>query len=195
MTRPWKVLGSVGLLWAAVSCGYALNAGADFDREMSFQGYRTFSWEMPDPLPTGDPRFDNNPFFQQRIRLAVDEEMVEHGIREVQENGDLRVHYHASVRNRVDVYRSDEAMGYSGGDYGADSRMVQYEEGTLIVDVVDPTRQSVVWRGWAQADVQDVLGDPDRMRVRIQKAVEKMFEHFPLPERSVQPGSEEAVGG
>lgn len=38
-----------------------------------------------------------------------------------------------SVRDRVEVYESDRARGYETPEYGPGTRVIQYEEGTLLV--------------------------------------------------------------
>jgi len=51
-----------------------------------------------------------------------------------------------------------------------------YEVGTLVVDMFDTYSKKLIWRGSAS----DVLtGKPDKDEKRLEKAVEKMFEHFP----------------
>lgn len=96
-------------------------------------------------------------------------------------------------RIRTEVQEADGSLGYEPGEYGRGARAVQYDEGTLVVDAVDRRTRRVVWRGWAQADVEAVPGEPDRMRERIQEAVERMFEDFPVPERA-SGGAETVVG-
>ena len=52
----------------------------------------------------------------------------------------------------------------------------QYEQGTLIVDVVDRARNETVWRGTAQA----TLDDNSEVNIDLlNTATEKMFADFP----------------
>jgi hypothetical protein len=39
----------------------------------------------------------------------------------------------------------------------------------------------LIWRGWAQDSVEDVLDDRDRMARKIEEAVTRMLELFPRP--------------
>lgn len=55
----------------------------------------------------------------------------------------------------------------------------EYQEGTFLVDIADAETREILWRGWAQADVEAALGDPDRMRSLVADAVARMFEAFP----------------
>lgn len=175
---------SAGVLGATLlalgACGIALRAGADYDRDTDFAVYESFTWAPPDALPTGDPRLDNNPFFVERLQDAVESELASRGIQHAQGSGGLSIHFHASVRDRTEVLETDRRYGYDVEGYGEGTRVIQYEEGTILVDIADRETKELLWRGWAQADVQDVIGDPEKMEERIDQAVQKMFERFPV---------------
>ncbi len=170
----------VSLTVAVASCGVTVRGGADYRPDLDLAPYRTFSWGEPDELPTGDPRLDHNPFFVDRLHEAIENELSAHGIRRVESNADLLVHHHASVRDRVQVYDLDRSAGYDGGDHRPAAEVFQYEEGTFLVDIAERSSREIVWRGWAQADVESALADPDRMRDLVAAAVAKMFEGFPV---------------
>ena len=69
---------------------------------------------------------------------------------------DLLIHYHASINQRIDVNRLDREYGYC---YDDDCRagVIEYEAGTLVLDIVDTRTNRVIWRGWAQDSVEGVL--------------------------------------
>ncbi len=168
------------LLTVAILSGCAsINTGADFPAGIRMDQYQTFAWGGGDTLPAGDPRLDNNPFFDARVRSAVELELAAKGLRHVAASPDLLVHYHASVRQRVDVVRADEARGYSSPELRASEKVVEFDEGTLIVDVVEPKGKTVVWRGWSQTDVGGLLNDPRAMEKRINASVKLMMQRFP----------------
>jgi hypothetical protein len=48
----------------------------------------------------------------------------------------------------------------------------------LIVDIVDMRSRQLVWRGTAEARV-DESADPERRDARVREAVEKLFAEFP----------------
>ena len=158
-----------------------MSAGADFDPGMDFHVYETFAWEDAIPLPTGDPRLDENPFFDERIREAVTAELVARGIRNVDIDAQpsLLVHYHASVQDRIEVYHHDTAAGYEVSGFEAGTEVYQWDEGTLLVDLVDTESMRVVWRGWSRADVTRALDDLEAMALLLQAAAREMFSHLP----------------
>ena len=171
-------LPGVALVLLIGACA-SVNAGADFTPGVSLDRYRTFDWGGGDTLPVGDPRLDNNPFFDARVRAAVELELAAKGMRRVTTSPDLLVHYHASVRQRIDVIRMDEDRGYSSPANRTGDKVVDFEEGTLIIDVAEPKAKTILWRGWAQTDVRGMLDDPREMEKRIGKAVRLMMQRFP----------------
>jgi hypothetical protein len=68
-----------------------------------------------------------------------------------------------------------------GGHYGGVGSGVGYspsstrQEGTLILDVIDPATQQVAWRGWGTASVRDDQIAPER----LQELVAAILERFP----------------
>lgn len=168
------------MLLAYVITGCAtMNVGSHLQREVDFARYRTFDWGPADALPTGDPRLDRNPFFKDHMEGAVERHLTAKGL-ELSSSGkpDLLIHYHANVSQRIDVNRIDRQYGYC---YGEDCsvRVMEYEAGTLVLDVVDARTDRVIWRGWAQDSLEGVIGNQDRMERMINQAVARMLEKFP----------------
>lgn len=171
---------AIALASLAVVSGCAtINVGADFDPAVRLDQYRTFDWGSGDALPVGDPRLDNNPFFDSRVRAAVELELAAHGLRRATASPDLLVHYHASVRQRVDVVRADEERGYSSPRYGTADMVMDFQEGTLIIDVAESKSKAVLWRGWSQTDVGGLIENPREMEKRIGESVRLMMKKFP----------------
>jgi len=55
----------------------------------------------------------------------------------------------------------------------------EYEAGTLVLDVVDTRTNRVIWRGWAQDAVGDMLEDRDTMERKINEAVTRILARLP----------------
>jgi hypothetical protein len=58
---------------------------------------------------------------------------------------------------------------------------VQYEAGTLVIDVIDARTNRPIWRGWAQSAVKGMLANQDTMARQINEAVARMFSECPRP--------------
>lgn len=130
-------------------------------------------------MPVGDPRLDRNPFFDARVRAAVDSELVAIGPRRDSVSPDLLVHYHASIRQRVDVVRVDEARGYAVPPMRSSERTIAFDEGTLILDVAEQKGKVILWRGWSQTDAGGLVENPRAMEQRIGNLVHLMMRQFP----------------
>ena len=129
----------------AAACA-AINVGSFVERGFDMSVVRTFEWAPAEHLSTGDPRLDNNEFFQRYLKGAVEREFMTRGI-ERSEAGmaDVVVHYHASVTQRVDTAGADEKYGLC-----EDCRPSVFDAGSLTLDLVDGGTNKLVWRGWAE---------------------------------------------
>lgn len=177
---------AVLFLGALAGCAAVMSVGSDYDQSTDFSGYHSFAWEMPEPVSTGDPRLDDNPFFDSRVRAAVEKQLAGKGIEPAAGGSpDLLMHYHMFVehRERLDIYRMDkeidEPHGYSIFDKPMEMRVNPYDEGTLLIDAADASDKHIIWRGWAKLDVTDVLDNRDQLDKRIQQAVAKIIKRFP----------------
>ena len=54
----------------------------------------------------------------------------------------------------------------------------EFNEGTLILDIIDSPTQRHVWRGWAQGEIQKTV-EPGVREKRIREAVRKILDEFP----------------
>ena len=161
------------------ACGLGVVAGADSSPFLDFARYQSFQWDRPDDRPVGDPRLQDNPFFEQRLRASVALELADHGIRQNADGPALLVHHHVTVRSRFDVYEADVREGYSATRRNESPQVIEFDEGTILVDIADAENRQIIWRGWAQFDITRALADPEVMERAIEEAVRKMFEHFP----------------
>lgn len=178
----WAMMAASAAVVVA-GCATTVRAGADFDPGVDFSRYRTFTWDETDETDwpaMDDPRLQSNPFFNQRMHAAILWELSTRGIRESKESTGLTVHHHFTVRDRMEVFEADRDTGFIETEYGDGTEVVQYEEGTFLVDIADAGTRKILWRGWAQMDVGAALRDREVMRQRIDQALSKMFERFPI---------------
>jgi hypothetical protein len=157
----------------------AMAVGSDFSVLTDFKPFRTYSWAPRDALPTGDPRLDNNPFFDARVRTAVDSLMAVKGYRVTHPDSapGLTLHYHVSLRQRVDYVQADTDRGYT---YPSSETIARsYEEGTLVIDIAEARTKRILWRGWAQRDITGVIDDRKQLERRTYEAVHEILRLFP----------------
>ena len=154
MRRPERlafVTAALAALLALPGCA-TMNVSSHIERGVDFAQFRTWDFGPADALPTGDPRLDNNPFFKDYLEGAVGKELeARHYARATSGTPDLLVHYHANISKTFDINGVDSRYGYCYDN--CEPRFIEYEQGTIVLDVVDTRTNRVVWRGWAQDSI------------------------------------------
>jgi hypothetical protein len=166
------------LSMAAASCA-TMNVSSHVERGLDFRQYHTYAWGPADALPTGDPRLDKNPFFKDHLEGGVEKDLATRGLTLVASGTpDLLIHYHANVAERLDVNRLDQPRGYCSSE-SCPGGVISYEAGTIVLDIVDTSTNRVIWRGWAQSHLKDMLDNQDKMAATINEAVTQMLRRLP----------------
>ena len=156
----------------------ARNVGSFLERGSDFGRYRTYSWAPAAALETGDARLDNNPFFHERIRADVEEQLAARGFEMTAPgDADLLVRYHASVTQRIDLSDIDRESGNCGD--GDSCRPYVYDAGSLVVDFVDARTDKLVWRGWSEESVDGAIDNQALMERKIDRAVARILQRLP----------------
>jgi len=180
MRRLPAILLIGGLAIAAAGCLTLMPVGSHIERGTDFTRYRTYAWGPADALPVSDQRLRENPFFVDDVHGAIDTELQDRGLRPVtSEPADLLIHYHAAVIGRVEVPSRVGPLRDCVGER-CRTEVTEYDAGTLVIDVVDAATQRVIWRGWAEHRLEDMLDDPRQVRRRVRDAVHRMAERLPL---------------
>jgi len=149
-------LTAMTLAIAATGCA-TLSVSSHVQRGTDFANYRTFDWGPADAFPAGDPRLDQHPFFRDEVEGAVEKGLAAKGYeRSTSAGPDLLIHYHASISQRIDVDHVDHQYRY-GDAHDSRAGVIEYEAGTLVLDIVDARTGRVIWRGWSQGSVEDLL--------------------------------------
>jgi hypothetical protein len=156
-----------------------MNVSSYVERDIDFVRLHTYAWGPAERMATGDPRLDNNPFFHDYFRHAVDEHLAAKGFRKVtSDTPDLLLHFHATVTQSFAA--SDAGRETCGGGHDCEPRFSEYETGTLVLDVTDARTSHVVWRGSARQAVDALIDNQDWMEEYLAKAVARMMERFPI---------------
>ena len=179
MRRFAIVFPAAALVTLALAGCATLTASAHIERGITFTDYATYDWGPTDSQPTGDPRLDNNPFFNDQLQGAIEKGMTARGYERALPSHapDLLIHYHAALNQKVDVYKADQTNGYCYQD--CQQRASEYEQGTLILDIVDAKSSRVVWRGWAQDTFSGAIDDQDYLDQKVEAGVSKMMRLLP----------------
>jgi hypothetical protein len=167
-TRIVSVLAFV--LMGAVA--HAQKVNTDFDSSAPFATYRIYTWTSGTPAP--------DPFIQDRILVAVTEQLVAKGMTQSAVAPNLVVATHVVTHEQKKIVAPGFGFGPWGWGWGGPGAMIDtYLQGTLIVDLYDAKTKKMVWRGVATDTVSDKRSQSTE---RIDKAVGKMFEEYPPAE-------------
>jgi hypothetical protein len=171
------ILTATVLLTLAGCSPFTINA--DYDNTADFGRYRTWSWFTgPHPYGAGvDQLLDN------RIRASLEAELPHHGLAKAADgSSDLLVSYHLSVAQRIEVNPTTASVGYGWGRgyvaYSSGGDIRTYDEGTLIVDLVDAKTKNLVWRGIAKATVY-ANSTPEERTERVRTAIQAILDQYP----------------
>lgn len=182
MSLPTRLLRVCPLvLVAALACS-TVRVMSDYDPETEFGAYRTYAWLPKTPEATGHPRLDS-PMVQERVRRGIDRALGEKGYGLGGEKADFFVTYHLAVDRKLDVRTTDRSFY---GRYGyrisiPETTVQEYDEGSLIIDVVDAARKQVVWRGVGSGRLRGTSGtqDPVELQQRVYEVVDEVLAGFP----------------
>ena len=156
------------LIALIVSCSSVYDVGYDYDQQTNFEGLKTYDWL---PVPKG---IRGDTLVQERIKNAVNSELEAKGLRMTSDEPDFLIAMQAGTEDKV--RNVPEHWGYKH----TKSRRVEYEEGTLVLDFVDPASKELIWRGTAKADVDSKMA-PEKIDKLVNEAVEKTLKNFPPP--------------
>ncbi|MFC1760837.1 DUF4136 domain-containing protein [Planctomycetota bacterium] len=170
-----------GLATVLVLTGCSSPYRADYEPDHDFSGYRSYAWFEPNQ-PVLDA-LAGNPLLKKRFVAAVNRVLQEQGyaLSEALE-ADFVVNVHGTVQERMRVNDSvSVGYGYYGRYGGMSMQHVDvsyYDEGTLIIDIIDRPLNELVWRGWVTEAVRDYK-DPRQAEAAVDKAVRGILANFP----------------
>ena len=157
----------------------------DYDPGTDFSGYRTYAWQPQPEEKTGDPRLDA-PLLHKRIRAAIDTVLPQQGYQKVDTAPDFYVQYYVAIKERMDSTRSSVYVG--GGTGGGGSGVgvsvgiplgaATYEEGTLVIDILEPEERKLVWRGASTRKLK-YADSPEESERLVKEVVAKILSQFP----------------
>jgi hypothetical protein len=166
------------------TCVQAQDVHYNYDHSAQFSSYKTYQWvELPGP---GGEVSDQ--LIDESIRRAVDEQLAQKGLTHVDHGGDLQVGYHAIVREEKGINLN--GFGWGGGPWGGGwgyggpssgtvtGQTSTIPVGTLLIDIYDPAKNQLIWRGDATKTI-DLKKDPDKNYRNLQKAMAKLFKNYP----------------
>jgi hypothetical protein len=166
--QTMKLIALTGLLCLA-ALATAQEVHFDYDRSANFGAYKTYQWV--DTAAGSAP----SQLMDQHIKQAIDTQLVSKGLQRVESGGDLQIAYQAAI----DREKQFDAFG-TGPRWFGNGRVTSttIEIGKLVVDLIDPAKNQLVWRGAAEKTL-DIKKDPEKNYKNLEKAMAKLFKNYP----------------
>lgn len=176
----WVAIAIVAVAAALTGCS-SMEIQSDFDRDADFSGYRTWNWVPEKAPPTGDRRVDD-PKVRESLEEIIEAKFLERGYERNTKSPDFYVNYFAALRDELNPTRIDNYYEYTAYTvfvpYWMSTYTTVWETGTMFLDVLDPTTKKLVWRGFAEIEINPQAGPRENVP-KIEKAVGKMLKRFP----------------
>ena len=167
-----QVLQLTATLIAALSLAqgaFGQKVTVEFDQAADFGRFKTFAIRGGQ-LNSKNAAL-NSELVKKQITADIEHALTSKGLMEVTGASDLNVRY------TFGQVRKLETEAYPAGWYGWGTRIVRvpYAEGTLVIDLRDPTTRSLVWRGISSEEKTD----PTKIEGKLDSMVKKSFDKYP----------------
>jgi hypothetical protein len=178
----WTLLCGVFVAIALGGCASGPETRANWDKSVDFAQYRSFAFF--EKLGTDEAGYQS--LITQQLKASTRRELEARGYTYSEAKPDLLVNFNASLAQQTRVTQSPTMYpgyygyryGYYGGWAGYQTRVDQYMEGTLNIDLVDAARKQLVWEGVAVGRVSE-KENVDRTAA-IDAAVREIFTKYPF---------------
>ncbi len=143
------LLAATVVVVASCSTNSGITTFHDYNPSVDFASYRTWSFISSRPMIVATTTGAVNPLLEDRIMRAISSEMDRKGFRQVDdpESADVVISFTVGSRDQVkiDQYPASYRVGYSryyrgygyGTSYGTETRVRQYTEGQLAIDIFE----------------------------------------------------------
>lgn len=165
------------------ACSSGPKVRVDGDPSVDMRAYKTFAFF--DHLATDKANYST--MITSRLKEATARELSRRGLSEDNSAPQLLVNFSTNVETRTEVHSSPSTgfYGYRAGVYGAwgtypqDVYTTHYQQGTLVIDLVDAQRKQLVWQGLAEAHLSKK--DIENPSATIDSVIAEIFAKYPVP--------------
>lgn len=174
--------------WQLVACS-TIQVNSDYDEAVDFSTLHRYNWLPGQPKKSGNPILDSDGLMHERFKKELDDWFQSHGYEQVsQEQSDFLVGYYLVTEKKTRITVLNDYYGYPGtwryyGGYwnypgGTRTYVYDYEEGTLIIDIVNTKTHQLMWRGTAVEQIKN-LKTPEQRKAKIAEVINKVMAQFP----------------
>jgi len=155
------------VMLAAALGAFAQKVTIEFDQAVDFSKFKTFAIRAGE-LNSKNPAL-NSELVKKQIDADIERGLTARGLEITTGKSDLNVRYHFGSARKM------ELESYPAGWRGWGTRVVRvpYTEGTLVLDLRDPTTRSLVWRAIASEEKSDGAKIEGKLDAMVRKSLEK----------------------
>ena len=183
MTGLRKLGTMVAATMLLLACASTPNVFTQADPTTDFAAYKTYGFY--DNPATNDAQYES--LVTNFLKVAVAQQLDARGLNYDPEDPDLVVNFFLNTKEKVTSRSVPTMSGYYGyrdpfydpwPGYAYETRIDQYTEGTLNIDLADVKRQKLVWEG---AIVGRITDDFVRnLEAGLDEAVQEIFKQYPI---------------
>jgi len=169
-----------------LSCSSSISVTYDSDKNADWANYKTFRIQPPDL----EELRKNNVGWIQKIPVienGITMEMMQRGYL-LSKESDLVVTYYVVIENKQKATSTSVSMGMGGGGYGyygggmyggvtsTNINVVDYQQGTLYVDLHDTKTGQQIWHGAGSKVLEGLV--TSKQDAEIVKAIKSIFYRY-----------------
>jgi hypothetical protein len=187
-------LASVILLGAVLlgGCtGKSYKTYDDYNPNIDFSNYQTFAFISDSPMIVSSAQGAVSPLLQPRLMNAIRADLSRKGFRYVNdpEQADMAISFTVGSRDQIKVdqypasYRTAYGSYYGGYGYGygmnyaTETRVRQYTEGQLAIDIFDVRSKTPAFHGTASTRISS--SDRENIEAFLNEIVVETLDGFP----------------
>lgn len=174
------------LIFITAGCSQ-VQTGSKIDSTTDFSTLKTFGWLHDVDKEAEDVRL-NDPQVRQTVRTAIEQSLSAKGYERVdRQQANFLVAWFGAIEKKIKKENIDHF--YAPYGYGtlyrdpvlnteSPRKIQEYEEGTIIIDIVDPQNRRLIWRGSGSGRIAE--DQPEQTALRnLNRSVKKILDPFP----------------
>jgi hypothetical protein len=179
------------------SCAAPINVSTDFDEAVNFSTLKVYRWHSVNQYNNRSKKYLASDIVDQRLRNNVDQQLAAKGFR-IKKTGavDFLVNYTVTVEDKTDISTYNTYQGYApgfrygmrAGSFGSgvsigyssvpSTKVINYRQGTLVIDILKPKTDKLIWRGMADGRLPKKQTQQESKELLVE-VVSKTLENFP----------------
>ena len=191
--KPRAIISLIAGVILMTGCASKSEIDVSTDYSMAnFDQFSSYQWLPEDQSKGHKP--DNN-LITDRITDSINKNLSSKGYHQTDAKPDVLVDFNVTTAAKVNIDNNQTYEGYAPGftwsrGYGAqatqskvgvmETSIVEYTEGSLMIDIIDPNNMQIIWRGIGTNKLPEQY-DRDLASKLINKAVMATLENYPPP--------------